>query len=354
MPNEHFAPRISLLDIDSDQPVSSSSSSSLLDDFLGETVVDNNPIVECPSDGDPRLKKSSYSSSLLQHGCLRKFQLAKLGTNRRDPDHLSQLTFDFGHAVGDAVVKLMCGEPRTKVIWELFLHWPNHLFAENPKQKKSLFHAIHAIDQFIAMREQGFMDDYEVVMRANGRPAAELSIKITFPHGYTERGYIDMVLRHKVTGKYAVWDNKTSSATFLMPENYKNSSQALGYSVSLERIDPGQTEYTVYYLVYMTKLERWEVLEFPKSMVQRAQWIQGKLWDIDELERVKAQEGTYGIWPIRGENCVSFGRVCEYMDMCHMQTENLIKPLRQFDLEDELVDRFGKPWDIELDIMELV
>jgi hypothetical protein len=329
-----------------------------IDSLVDIEDIKDNPRVELPLTGDPRMKKLSYSSSLLLHTCPRKYQLIKLGTNTKKVDPQSQLTFDFGHTVGEAVVDLLCGKSRDEVIFNIFLNWPNHLFAEDTVRKKSLAHAIFAVDSFLAAREQGLLEDYEVVYFSDGRPAAEVSFKLNFPDGYTERGYVDMVLRNKYTGQFTIVDNKTSSARYLKSEQYQNSMQALGYSLVLDKFDPTKeylnVNYTVFYLVWMTFLERWEVFEFPKTPVHRAQWLQAKLWDIATLERLRNDNGDYGLYPIFGESCMSFGKACPFMGECHMETESLITPLRQTDIETEELDRFGKPWDIELDIGELL
>lgn len=46
------------------------------------------------------------------------------------------------------------------------------------------------------------------------------------------------------------------------------------------------------------------------------------------------EEGNYGIWPMYGESCNSFGRDCEFMDVCHLQTNNVMQPLNEKHLLD--------------------
>lgn len=332
-----------------------------LDDLDSLVQVDDlttNPLVELPAEGDPRLYLTSYSSSLLQHSCLRKYQLTKLSKNSRPVDSMQELTFQFGHTVGDAVVRLMQGVPLERVLWEtVFLGWPSQdFFQENPKQKKSMFHAIYALEKLNSMLQDGFMDDYELVYLLDGRPAAEVSYKLYLPGGYIERGYIDMILRSKITGKFCIFDNKTSSARYLNAGQYQNSAQALGYSVVLDKLAPGMDiDYTVSYFVWLTFLERWEHFEFPKTEMQRAQWIQSKLWDVEELKRVRETYGDYGMWPLSGEACFSYNRPCPFMDTCQLQTEKLILPLRQSDINnrDPELNNIGKPWDVVVDWSEL-
>src|ERR1043165_4444132 len=172
-----------------------------------------------------------------------------------------------------------------------------------------------AIQKFISMREDGFLDDYELVWY-DGKPAAELSFRIHFPHGFTERGFVDIVLRNRSTGQFAIFEIKTDSGMYLQPAKYKNSAQATGYSVILDKIEPGQTDYTVYYLVYMTRREEWEQFEFSKTMKMRAQWIQDKLYDIEQIVGLARDRGNYGVWPIRGQHCVAYMRECEFMGVC--------------------------------------
>lgn len=129
---------------------------------------------------------------------------------------------------------------------------------------------------------------------------------------------------------------------------YKNSAQAIGYSVILDRIAPGTSAYSVFYLVQLTRLGTIEDFEFPKTAHQRALWIRNVLWDEQVIIATAASFGNYGVWPTHGESCTRFGSTCGFMDMCHLSTETMMAPLREDMLTEEA------EYDFEFDIEELM
>lgn len=299
-------------------------------------------------DIDLRLTQLSYSSLLTLHSCPRKFQLSKLSAKENLPaaGDTSSLTFAYGHAVGTGLQDVLLGKTKQQIYFEMFLSWNVDLAEENIKQNKSFWLAMIAIERFISMREMGFLQDYEL-LTYNGRPAVELGFRIIFPDGFMFRGFVDAVLRHKVTGKIVVLENKTSSSTNLNNATFKNSAQAVGYSVVLSTLFPELTEYSVIYLIYLTKNLEYETLIFEKSLKQRALWIRELLLDV---ETIKLYNGS-GVFPMRGESCYSYYRECEYLGICTLKTENLTAPL---DVEAVATKILGETFDIELSLMDLL
>lgn len=299
------------------------------DDFLNAPVSkeESSPLAFlAEGEFDPRLMRTSYSSDLLLHGCPRKYQLKCLGAERTQ-DKEGNVTFAFGHVVGDGIQQLLVGTPWPQVVMNTLVGWHADFNDCNEKQAKSIEHAVWALMQFKIMLEQGFLSEYEVAY-FEGKPASELSFRIHFPHTKF-RGYVDLVLRHKITGELLVLELKTTSSKYVKSASYKNSAQALGYSVVLDKIDPGNTSYGVVYLCYLTTRQVFEHFEFPKTYHQRALWLRDRLWDEDTRTRLIAREGNYGIWPMYGEHCNSYNKDCEYMDICHLDTERIIQPLRE-------------------------
>lgn len=279
---------------------------------------------------DPRLQRLSYSSLLTLHECPRKFQLDKLQAPRQAEDYSASVTFAFGHMVGEGIQRLLAGEDRDKVLFDLFLKWEPDYLAINEKQLKSFTYGVIALDNFISIRNQGYLDEYEV-LEYQGRPAAELSFRITLPNGFTYRGYVDLVLRHKSSSEIRVLELKTTSAYSVLPSQYKNSSQAIGYSVILDKIAPDISAYEVNYLVYKTKSKEFEEFIFKKTYMQRALWIRELLLDIDTINMY---EGV-SIYPMRGESCLAFSRECRYFGSCQMSTEYLTDSLEEGMLDAE-------------------
>lgn len=280
---------------------------------------------------DDRLKLLSYSFQTLLHKCPRKYQLSKLRAVEDEQDPLAaanqNLTFAFGHVVGEGLQLILEGKSEVETIWTMFLHFHADLADRNDKQVKSFYHAVAAIKKFIHMREHGFLEDYELVWYKD-KPAIELSFLINFPDGFKMRGSVDAVLKHRETGEVLVLEGKTDSGTNLAPAKYKNSSQAIGYSVVLDLIFPEISSYKVMYIVYLTKDMNYELLNFTKTYTQKAQWIQELLLDI---ELIKMYEDV-GVYPMYGHTCYDFYRECEYLNTCNLSTKYLTNAQTEADI----------------------
>lgn len=275
---------------------------------------------------DPRIRNLSYSSLNTLHSCPRKYQLYKLGSDESEGDLAnrisSSITFAYGHVIGDGIQAILEGMPREQWLLRAFLFWEPDLLLANEKQNKSFWGAIHALDQFAAMRASGFLKGYKLV-HYQDKPACELSFAIHLPAGFIYRGFVDVVLQHESTGKVLVLELKTTGSATVNPATYKNSAQAIGYSIVLDAIFPDLSSYEVLYLVYQAKSESYQPLTFNKSYYQRALWIRELLLDI---EVIKMYEGV-GIYPMRGESCFNFFKECEYYGLCTLSTERLTKVL---------------------------
>lgn len=269
---------------------------------------------------DPRLKNLSYSSLTTLHSCPRKFELDKLNSTAQVNEDVGEsITFSYGHIVGLGIQMTLEGKSEDEFIWQAFLLWKPELFADNPKQNKSFAAAIFAVQKFKAMLDQGYLEDYELVYY-EGKPACELSFLIELPNGFKLRGFVDAVLRHKTSGQVIVLECKTSSALAINSATYKNSAQAVGYSIVLDAIFPELSSYKVLYLIYSTKQYQYEQLEFTKTYVQRARWIRELVLDADLIQTYIDND----LFPMHGESCFSYFKECKYMNLCQMTTERLV------------------------------
>jgi hypothetical protein len=261
-------------------------------------------------------------------------------------DILGSLTFSFGHAVGEGIQSICEGKSIEQTIFSMFVHWDSDLFADNPKQKKNFWLAVHAVRMFKSMRDSGYMRDYELVYYED-KPAVELGFIIHFPDGYVYRGFVDVVMRNIVTGEVIVLELKTASTYAIAPATYKNSAQAIGYSIVLDAIFPNLSSYRVHYLVYQTMAMEYCDLPFTKTYTQRAQWIQELLLDI---ETIKLYEQN--LYPMHGESCRDWNRDCEYLNMCTLSTENLTKPLTP--VAAELIYEDHSKYQVSISLLDLI
>lgn len=271
---------------------------------------------------DYRIRQLSYSSLLTLHSCPRKFQLNRLRSTFKTAESIkSQITFAFGHVVGEAIASAIEGRPEQEIIWKIFTGWHTDFAASDDKAKKNIYTAIIAYQRLASLLQGGFLQDYELVYY-NGKPATELSFAINFPDGYRLRGFVDAVLRHKTSGEIIILECKTTGSLTLNPATYKNSSQAIGYSVVLDVLFPTLSSYKVLYLIYQTGSKEYTPIPFVKTFLQRALWIRELLLDIETIKMYEEAE----VYPMRGESCISFGRDCEYLNTCTLSTHYLTKP----------------------------
>lgn len=271
---------------------------------------------------DYRIRQLSYSSLLTLHSCPRKFQLYRLRTTHRTEESAnSTVTFAYGHVVGEAIQAALEGRTEEQIIWLMYQRWHTDLFAEDPKLNKSFWSAVIAVRRFLSLRASGFLAEYDLVYY-EGKPACELSFSVTFPDGFRLRGFVDAVLVHRETGKVLVLELKTTGSATINPATYKNSSQAIGYSIVLDSLFPDLSSYEVLYLVYSTKQGEYTPIPFAKTYLQRALWIRELLLDIEMIKMYEEAE----VYPMRGESCYSFFRECEYMNTCQLSTQYLTKP----------------------------
>ncbi len=326
-----------------------SNGQSFLDEAIeSDTLIEIVELTE--GETDPRLKLISHSSRTTLHKCPRKYQLYRLSAEQISTEDIKEMeqgvTFAYGSAVGVGVQSALENKSEDQVILDTFLEWDVDLLDENPRQKKSFWLALFAVQKFRTLLANGFLEEYELVYY-KGKPAVELAFQILLPNGYRYRGFVDGVLRHKVTGEVLVLENKTCSGT-AQSAQFKNSGQALGYSVVLDILFPKLSSYEVLYLVYETKSYAYVELPFEKSLLQRALWLQELLIDTQLVDIYE----SYGVYPMHGESCFDFFRECEYLGLCTLDTANITKPLTTKILDKIEADNAN--YDFVLDFYELV
>jgi PD-(D/E)XK nuclease superfamily len=296
------------------------------------------PIKAISGSIDTRIKFLSHSSSGTLHACPRKYQLYKLRSAKAIPDEISGITFAYGHVVGEGIQLALQNLPYKQILFKMFVMWHAPLAVRDEKRKKSFAEAVFAVRKFIALRAAGYLEEYELVyLPSTGEhnatvPACELGFAVNVYDGFSYRGFVDAVLRNRYTGEIIVLECKTTWYSAANPAQFKNSGQALGYSVVLDSLFPGLSSYSVLYLVYSTTTHEFTPLPFAKSFESRAEWIRSIVFDVEDITRYEEA----GIYPRRGESCFSFNRPCEYLENCGTSTVYLAKPL------DESMEQIAK------------
>ena len=270
------------------------------------------------------LKAISYSSLLTLHACPRRYQLDKLMTRQ---EKITSVTFSFGHALGEGIQSVLRGDSWQQTLMDMFTIWESPLLDAEPKKKKSFPNAVLAVEKFKTYFAESDLRNYQLAY-FNNKPATELSFSITLPDGYVYRGFIDAVLEHKETGKLLVLEIKSTGFTNLHEAMYKNSAQALGYTLILDALSPNNTmaSLSVRYLVYKTGACEFETFNFTKLFNQKLNWIKDTLADSEQIEAYSLDN----YFPKRGESCYSFFSPCPHIDYCGLKDSSL-----QLDLEKE-------------------
>lgn len=275
---------------------------------------------------------TSYSLLALLHECPRKYELSKLQANHASSAVVSDtpnIDFAYGHAVGAGIQTYAATGNITASIFAAMLAWkaPWDAVKLNKFGKdtasKSLAFATLAVEKF-AYWWQGNMSEWEVVVLPSGKKAVELAFAVDTQNGRFHFGHIDVMLQHRTTGRFAVWEGKTTGFESVDEAMYGNSNQALGYSVVVDAIaaqlGAEGTEYEVLYIVYSSKSREFQLLPFGKTRAQRAEWLQDILLDHASIDTYK----RISFYPKRGESCISrYGFKCQYYGQCGMRNESL-------------------------------
>ena len=284
---------------------------------------------------DRRLRRISYSSRELFALCERKFELYR---KNKKPEETSEIlnsksgcNFAFGHLVGEGIQLTLQGHEWDTILFQLFLHWKPDLMLYVESTKKSFWHGILAVQKFRAAYEAGLLEGWEilsseeVLTHFGTTEAVEVPFAITLPNGFIYIGFVDAILWHPETGRVMILEIKTTASKIISPAQYKNSSQALGYSVILDKLFPDLSSYDVKYLIYSSTMEDWTVYDFGKSFLARAQWLQELLMDCQRIELCEKM----GVFPMRGGSCRSFNQDCQYFEnpACTMSNAYVTDPL---------------------------
>jgi hypothetical protein len=168
--------------------------------------------------------------------------------------------------------------------------------------------------------------EYEVAV-FEGKPAVEMSFRLDIDGKWFYVGYIDLVLRHIQTGIYVVLEVKTTAYKLVdLKPVYKNSGQALGYSIVLDKVaGEAQSKYGVLYLVCRDKssVSDWvpDVYLFPftKTLVDRYNWFISLGLDVEHLNRMEELD----VFPMRGHSCVRFNRTCQHFGTCSIKSADV-------------------------------
>jgi len=175
-----------------------------------------------------------------------------------------------------------------------------------------------------------------------GKPAIELSFRINIDATCYFVGYIDVVLKNRWNGRYAILENKTTEIGLHdLDPLYKNSGQALGYSIVLDKIAGKEnSEYDVIYCVGKLNSKTSGgfsptvlVSTYPKTLQDRLNWFIALSMDVNRLQQML----DLNVFPMRGGNCLQYMRPCAHFGICHLQALDRYKVIGEDLIEYQFV-----------------
>lgn len=278
----------------------------------------------------------SFSALNSFHTCERKFQLERLLVGEMEKEDYPSTIL--GHAFGKGVATYLLTQDQKAALYEAWLtYWP---ILEEKKRNETI--SINLLEASFSHLDN-IMEDWEVATFRN-KPAVELSFRLNINETFYYVGYIDVILRNKWTGMYAVLENKTTALQlFDLSPMYANSGQALGYSIVLDTIaGEEKSDYGVYYFVgqlgagngYQPVIHP---LLFNKTLSDRYNWFISMLMDVQRLEGML----EINVFPMRGHNCLQYMRPCRQFSTCQLHALDRYK--------EPLVDEIEYDFVYELD-----
>lgn len=278
----------------------------------------------------------SYSTLETLYTCERKYQLEHLlsnGAPRTESEH-----FSFGHCFGEGIAHYLVHQDRDAALFTAWLAY----YPQIETEKKNQSIAVNALNIAFTKLDD-VLQDYEVAW-FEGKPAVELSFKLMIDDFYYYSGHIDVVLRNKWTGKYYIFEVKTTGLGLHdITPLYANSGQALGYSIILDKIAGEKlTDYGVLYFVGQLGRDPYNVtihvLPFDKSMVDRLNWFMTLGLDVERIKRME----ELGVYPKRGSSCLNFMRPCPHFGVCGLhsmdKSAGIVEDKETYQFEYQLTD----------------
>lgn len=287
----------------------------------------------------------SHSSFELLHKCERLFQLERLLTTKQDKKHYPATVLGTAFGIGGASYFLH--QDQDLALYEM---WKAYLPREEDEVRTQEIAANLLIASFPIIDK--LLQDWEIVS-FQAKPAIELSFRLNVDNKFYYVGYVDVVLKNRFTGRYAVLDLKTTALKlFDLSPIYQNSDQCLGYSIVLDKIvGESLAETDVLYLV--AQLGSGSGFEpiikpytFPKTLHDRLDWFISVGMDVKHLNEML----ELGIFPKRGSACLQYNRPCKHFGTCQLHSFDRMDEIEEdkneyqftFELEELIEDHIKR------------
>ena len=276
----------------------------------------------------------SHSTISLFNSCERKFQHRKVLSSPTEYDPSAALIN--GSAVDAGYAKFLETRSVDRALIETWLSY----YPVIEDNVRSITKACLAVEQLIDLTPSNW-----ALASLKDKPATQLSFRINCNKDYYYVGYVDALCVDNVTGELIPVEVKTTSMYGDIEGLYKNSTQALVYSLIIAAHVGKIPEELVYnYMVAVMprakgKVPTAEMVTYYKTKQDVLEWLITLKLDMERMDNLK----ELGFYPKR-DSCNAWGRQCEFMGVCDITTNAVEQPVDEnvydyvFDLEDLIAE----------------
>lgn len=282
----------------------------------------------CRNTGKPIIEISHSGLSSFA-SCPKKFAFRKLLVHFENQRRGSDAT-DVGSALHEGLQEYMRSRDEDKALEIMALHHPIDL--RNPEKAAqysleavahTMLHALHnqPVDSAVGIT------DYDLAYFDKGtgvlEPGTEIAflVEIELEHlMFHQRGFIDLVLRSPINGRYLAVDIKTTTPQGVrnFQTKYKWDWQVTSYGIPLNALLGEFAEFEVG-IFGVVLSDREPATHFPTFRRQRADIESYQFYLLDKCRQIQ-HYWLQGRFPRHPTACVSFNQPCYFINDCQAET----------------------------------
>lgn len=293
----------------------------------------------------------SFSSLGTEEGCSRKFELSKLYPQpavRRD-----SFAADVGSALHAGYQNYLVTQDGDQAMWAMAKAFPYELEQYEDKDFRNLEACVSTLDEMI---ESSVFREYELaqIHHPSGKivPAIEVPFEIRFKgitlpdgRGVAFVGFIDAIMRSRITGAYRTMDIKTHRRTLQdATAQYIYNSQQIPYGLVIEQVANPDADLSffevLFYDVFVDLVSpRVTPYEFRIDKNAMQEWLMNTVLQLNEIKRYLELD----YFPRTGHGCLSWNRACHFIDVCQSRDRQAIETFIMLG-DEPAVPRYTVPW----------
>lgn len=290
----------------------------------------------------------SYSSLNTLEYCDRKFEFHKIYGQDKARATDESIPAEVGKAFHEGLQSYIVHRNYDLAMFELLKAYPWHLDLYADKNTRTWDVVMSTFDEAIRRLDFG---EYELVYIQRGDkqvPCTEVPFELRFLNteipgyaGIAFVGYIDLILKSKMTFNIATTDIKTHQSRMRdRTAEYKYNTQQVPYGIVVEHLLGNKIDsFDVTYLDCFLDLTDPRVSEFQYTKDRTAiqEWMVAKYIQFSRIKTMMQLD----MFPRRENGCVAFQYPCRFLDICASRSRDNINAW--FSQIEDVEDKW-EPW----------